>query len=145
MSPTGTIARGFAQLIKIISPPRLIVRVVVSAALIASASQAAAQHPAQDFSRADAVFRGCKALSEGGTSDVQLQSAGMFCAGFVFGLASVGRYLPPELRSCAPAASTASQLALVIVKYIEAHSERMGKDFRQLTLEAFHDAWPCNN
>jgi Rap1a immunity proteins len=76
----------------------------------------------------------------------KLQSAGMFCAGFAFGLASVGRYLSvPGLRSCAPATLTASQLASAIVKYAEAQPERMREDARQVTLEAFHDAWPCSN
>jgi Rap1a immunity proteins len=142
MTLIQNVARAFARLINVTSAPHRIVRVIVSAALIASVIEAAAQQPAQDV----ATFRGCKALAEGGTADAQLQGAGMFCAGFAFGLASVAQYLsPPGLRSCAPATFTASQLASIIVKYAEAHPERMHEDFRQLTLEAFHDAWPCNN
>jgi hypothetical protein len=138
--------RILARLITLTSVPRGIVRVIIMAVLVSSVSEAAAQQPSQDFSRGNDLFRGCKVLSEGGTADAQLQSAGMFCAGFAFGLASVGRYLSvPGLRSCAPATLTAPQLASVIVKYVEAHPERMSEDARQATLEAFHDAWPCSN
>jgi hypothetical protein len=146
MTLIHTIARAFAQLITLTSAPRRIVRAAVWAALIASASEAAAQQPTQDITSTEAVLLGCKALAEGRTANAQLQSAGNFCAGFVIGLASVGQYLsPPELRSCAPPASTAPQLALVLVKFIEAHPERMREDFRRLTLAAFHDTWPCSN
>jgi hypothetical protein len=138
--------RILARLITLTSVPRRIVRVIIMAALVVSVSEAAAQQPSQDFSRGNDLFRGCKVLSEGGTADAQLQSAGMFCAGFAFGLASVGRYLSvPGLRSCVPATLTASQLASVIVKYVEAQPERMREDARQVTLEAFHDAWPCTD
>jgi Rap1a immunity proteins len=138
--------RILARPITFTSVPRWTVRVIIMAALVASVSEAAAQQPSQDFSSGNDLFRGCKVLSEGGTADAQLQSAGMFCAGFAFGLASVGRYLSvPGLRSCAPATLTASQLASIIVKYAEAQPERMREDARQVTLEAFHDAWPCSN
>ena len=138
--------RILARLITLTSVPRRIVRVIIMAVLVASVSEAAAQQPSQDFSRGNDLFHGCKVLSEGGTADAQLQSAGMFCAGFAFGLASVGRYLSvPGLRSCAPATLTAPQLVSVIVKYVEAHPERMSQDARQATLEAFHDAWPCSD
>ena len=135
--------RILARLITLTRVPR---RMIIMAVLVASVSEAAAQQPSQDFSRGNDLFRGCKVLSEGGTADAQLQSAGMFCAGFAFGLASVGRYLSvPGLRSCAPATLTASQLASAIVKYVEANPERMREDARQVTLEAFHDAWPCSD
>jgi len=138
--------RILARLITLTSVPRRIVRVIIMAVLVASVSEAAAQQPSQDFSRGNDLFHGCKVLSEGGTAYAQLQSAGMFCAGFAFGLASVGRYLSvPGLRSCAPATLTAPQLVSVIVKYVEAHPERMSQDARQATLEAFHDAWPCSD
>ena len=130
----------------LIQTPRVLARLIITAVLVASVSEGAAQQPSQDFTGGNNLFRGCKVLSEGGTADAQLQSAGMFCAGFAFGLASVGRYLSvPGLRSCAPATLTASQLASAIVKYAEAQPERMREDARQVTLEAFHDAWPCSN
>ena len=134
--------RAFGLLITVTGAPRL-VRAFIWAALIVSASEAAAQLPTGDTS-ANAIFRGCKALVEGQTRDAQLYALGNFCGGIVVGLASVGQHLSlPEWESCAPATSEARQLAQVVVKYIETHPERMREDFRTLTLEAFHDAWPC--
>src|SRR5262245_17285156 len=139
-----TIARAFALLTTLAGAPRL-VRALIWAALIVSASEAAAQAPALDTS-ANAIFRGCKALVEGQTRNAQLYALGNYCGGIVIGLASVGQHLsPPEWQSCAPATSEARQLAQVVVNYIETHPERMREDFRRLTLEAFHDAWPCKS
>jgi Ssp1 endopeptidase immunity protein Rap1a len=139
--PTQTIACAFAQLITVTG----LMRVVVCAALIVSASEATAQLPAGDTS-ANAIVRGCQAFVEGRATDTQLYGLGNFCAGIVLGLASVGQQLsPPEWQSCAPAASNAQQLARVVLDYIGAHPERMREDFKRLTLEAFHDAWPCRS
>jgi hypothetical protein len=87
------------------------------------AGMAAAQSP-------DGWFLGCKAFAEG-RANTQPQLYGMqsFCSGVVHGLV----------------ASTPSQLARVVVQYVEAAPERMHEDFRQLTLEAFHNAWPCTS
>lgn len=139
-----TMARSFAQMIIDTAAPRLM-RAIVCAALIVSVSEAAAQLRTRDTS-ANAIFHGCKALAEGQTTNAQLYALGNFCAGIVIGLASVGQHLSlPEWQSCAPATSDAQQLARVVVAYLEAHPERMGEDFRRLTLEAFHDAWPCKS
>jgi hypothetical protein len=135
--PVQTIACVFGA-------PRLM-RAVVWAALIVSASEAAAQLPAGDTS-ANAILRGCKAFVEGRATDAQLFSLGNFCAGMVTGLASVGQQLStPEWQSCAPASTNAQELARVVVDYIGTHPERMHEDFRRLTLQAFHDAWPCKS
>jgi hypothetical protein len=124
--------------------PRLM-RAVVWAALIASAGEAAAQLPAGDTS-ANAILRGCKAFVEGRAADAQLFGLGNFCAGIVTGLASVGQQLsPPEWKSCAPSGTNAQEMARVVVDYIGTHPERMHEDFRQLTLQALHDAWPCKS
>ena len=140
----ATVARGFAQLITVTGAQRLM-RATVWAALIVSASEAAAQLPHGDTS-ANAIFRGCKALVEGQTTNPQLYGLGNFCGGIVIGLASVGQDLSrPEWQSCAPATSNVQQLARVVVDYIGARPDRMREDFRRLTLEAFHDAWPCKS
>jgi hypothetical protein len=138
------IARAFALLITLTGAPRL-VRAVLWAALIVSTSEAAAQLPTKDTS-ANSIFRGCKALVEGQTANAQLYALGNVCAGIVLGLASVGQQLSlPEWQSCAPANFDARELARVVVNYIETHPERMREDFKRLTLEAFHDAWPCKS
>jgi Rap1a immunity proteins len=138
------IAGAFAELITVTGAP-LLMRALVWAALIVSASEAAAQLPAGDI-RANAIFSGCQALVEGQTRNAQLYALGNYCGGIVVGLASVGQQLSlPEWQSCAPATSNAQQLARVVVDYIKAHPERMREDFKRLTLEAFHDAWPCKS
>ncbi len=91
------------------------------------------------------MFFGCKAFAEGQMADQQLYGLGNFCSGVVHGLAYLSNNLPPDSRSCIPATSTARQLARVVVKYIEAHPERMHEDFKQLAVEAFHYAWPCSS
>jgi hypothetical protein len=123
-----TIARAFAQLTT--GALRQIVRAVVWAALIVSASEAAAQQPTDDLS-ANAWFLGCKAFVEGRTPNAQLNATANFCSGVVHGLAYIGNILPPELQFCTPAGSTAQQLARVVLNYIEARPQRMHEDFSQ--------------
>jgi hypothetical protein len=138
------VARGFAQVIAITGAPSLM-RAAVWVALIVSASEAAAQLPPPGETSANATFQGCKAFVEGHTTNAQLYGLGNFCSGIVIGLASVGQDLSrPEWQSCAPKTSNAQQLVGVVLAFIEAHRERMGEDFKRLTLEALHDAWPCS-
>ncbi len=134
-----------ARAITLSRGPRRVVRTTVWAAAIASASVALAQQSTDDTS-ANSVFLGCKAFTEGRAANAQLSMLGNFCSGVVHGLAGVGQYLSPlEWQSCVPANSTAQQLARVVITYIEAHPQRMHEDFRRLTLEAFHYAWPCKS
>jgi hypothetical protein len=94
----------------------------------------------------DGWFLGCKAFAEGRpNTQPQLYGMAHFCSGVVHGLVAVGPLLPANLQFCPPQASNPSQLARVVVQYIEAEPQRMHEDFRQLTLEAFHDAWPCKS
>ena len=110
--------------------------------LVALGSTAAAQNPSTDTS-ADAWFSGCKAFVKGHThTDSAEFAAENFCSGMVTGLASVGQLLPSNMQFCPPWNSTARELARVVVQYIEAQPERMHEDFRTLTLQAFHKAWP---
>ena len=112
---------------------------LIEAALIGSAT---AQSNVQGTSLA---FLGCKAFVEDQAKNAELVSAANFCSGVVHGLAYVGKILPAELIFCTPPTSDARQLARVVINYIEAHPQRMNEDFRTLTLEAFHNAWPCKS
>src|SRR6202043_1588115 len=109
----------------------------VLASFLALRSTAAAQSP-------DGGVLGCKAFAEG-RANTQPQLYGMQSHGVVHGVVAVGPLLPANLQFCPPEASSASQLARVVVQYVEAQPERMHEDFRQLTLEAFHEAWPCKS
>ena len=122
---------------------RLIAKTMIWAVLIASPSKAAGQSGAQDDS-AKAVLSGCKAFVEDRANGMELMMLGSFCSGVVYALGAAGQYVSmPEWRSCVPAGSTARELAQVVLKYIETRPERSHEDFRRLTLEALHDAWPC--
>jgi Ssp1 endopeptidase immunity protein Rap1a len=94
---------------------------------------------------ANSVFLGCKAFAEDRVTNARLVNLAGFCAGVVHALGYAGKILPPEYQSCVPPTSDARQLARVVVKYIEARPQRMHEDFRDLTMEAFHDAWPCKS
>jgi hypothetical protein len=117
---------------------RQTVHPMVFAALTVLASNAAAQTNKGTDNSASAMYFGCKAFVED-----QPTAEANFCSGVVHALGFVGRLLPPQLQACVPPDSTARQLAWVVVKYMDAHPQRMHEDFKLLTLEAFHDAWPC--
>ena len=118
--------------------------ITVAVAFFVAIVSATAQQPIENTS-ANTVFLGCKAYAENRMTNMRLGAIGHFCAGVVHGLAYVAERLPQEDRSCAPPTSDAQQLARVVVNYIEARPQRMHEDFRLLTLEAFHNAWPCTS
>ena len=116
--------------------------ITVAVAFFVPIVSATAQPPTSEDTSANCVFLGCKDFLEGRVTP--RSALANFCSGVVDGLAGIGQYLtPPEWQSCAPPTSDARQLARVVVNYIEARPQRMHEDFRTLTLEAFHNAWPC--
>jgi hypothetical protein len=118
-------------------------RIVVLIALLFSVGEVAGQPPNTDTS-ANSVLSGCKAFADGRPpTSIELAMLGNYCAGMVHALAGMAHILPPNYQACAPDTSTARQLALVVLRYIEARPRRMHEDFRLLAVEAFHDAWPC--
>jgi len=122
------------------------ISVAIAGLLCLNCLVSAAAQPANGDASANAMFRGCKAFVEGRATDAQLYGLGNFCAGIVMGLASIGKDLSrPEWQFCAPTTTNAQQLVRVVVDFIEAHPDRMHGDFKQLTLEAFHNAWPCES
>ena len=122
---------------------RIVIAVVVLLMLCAGVR---AQTATEADTSANFYFLGCKAFAEARATNARLAGIGNFCAGVAHGLAHTAQYFsPPEWQSCAPATSDARQLLRVIVSYIEARPQRMHEDFRLLTLEAFHHAWPCKS
>ena len=104
-------------------------RTFVGTLFLALAATAAAQSP-------EGWFLGCKAFAEG-RANTQPQLYGMqsYCSGVVHGLVAVGPLLPANLQFCPPQTSSPSELARVVVQYVEAQPERMHEDFRQLTFK----------
>jgi hypothetical protein len=124
---------------------RASIGVAIAGLLCVNGIGSATAQSVQEDTSANSVFLGCKAFVENRATNAQLVSAANFCSGVVHGLAYVGKILPAELIFCAPPTSGARQLARVVINYIDAHPQRMHEDFRMLTLEAFHQAWPCKS
>jgi hypothetical protein len=109
------------------------------------AAPAAAQKATFDLT-GNAIFPGCKSVAESPGRAQTLDELAManFCIGALSALVGLSPYLSgPKWNSCAPRNLDPQQLARVVVKFLEAHPERMHEDFRGLALEAIHDAWPC--
>jgi hypothetical protein len=124
---------------------RASIGVAIAGLLCVNGIGSATAQSVQEDTSANSVFLGCKAFVENRATNAQLVSAANFCSGVVHGLAYVGKILPAELIFCAPPTSDARQLARVVINYIDAHPQRMHEDLRMLTLEAFHQAWPCKS
>jgi hypothetical protein len=65
------------------------------------------------------------------------------CDGTLLGLGYFIKELPPDRSSCPPQGATTRQVIRVVVAYIERRPQRMHEDFRNLAVEAMHEAWPC--
>ena len=65
------------------------------------------------------------------------------CTGTIGGLARAILFLPPDRRSCPPKGVTRGQIVRVVFASIERRPQRMHEDFRDLAIEAMHEAWPC--
>ena len=76
-----------------------------------------------------AALSGVKPLSGMG---VAVEAA--YCGGAVYGL---------MFATCHPPDVTTAQAIHVILAYIQRRPQRMHEDFRTLTIEAMHEAWPC--
>jgi hypothetical protein len=113
--------------------------ILVSASGLMSVAALGQQY---DENSANYLYPACKAFAEGQTINLSGES---YCSGELNALAYAARALSPStgLQSCAPPNSTARQLGMVVIRYLEMHPELMNNDFRQLALAAFHQAWPC--
>jgi hypothetical protein len=65
------------------------------------------------------------------------------CAGTVGAALHYSMLLEAPYKSCPPKGVTNGQAIEVVVRYLEAHPEMRGQDFRMLTLSALRTTWPC--
>ena len=65
------------------------------------------------------------------------------CLGMLQGFAGVGRGLPAEIRFCQPLNNPYKELLTVVVRFLDAHPERLNEKFGILALEALRGAYPC--
>jgi hypothetical protein len=67
------------------------------------------------------------------------------CLGFTSGVRSTIFMveLPESIRSCTPTKATMSQLARVVVKFLEEHPAQLDGEQTLLTMLALKEAFPC--
>src|SRR5262245_9821248 len=97
----------------------------------------------EDTQSANYMLRYCQAfLNDQGTLTYRLGQ----CVGIVDGIYFLARRLPLEDRGCPPNDwIPLGQLVRVVVAYIEARPQRMHENFKELAVEAIHNAWPCKS
>jgi hypothetical protein len=95
----------------------------------------------EDFQSANFMLPHCRNLHSQGRWGVWEGH----CGGVIETLVWVGSLLPPDIRSCPPKSGKYTQADAVVLKYLEAHPERLHMDFKMLVSEALHEAWPCRN
>jgi hypothetical protein len=107
----------------------------------------AVEDPSPSYS-ANTMLPYCKALIGEG-----VQATNAVAASYCGGMLAMLSYLAPSILDphyswmCMriPKSATIAQIARVVVRYIEARPERLHESFFQLTVEAGHNAWPCNS
>jgi hypothetical protein len=99
---------------------------------------------AEDIYSANYYIEACRIVG----SDRQPRDSEVFgtalCIGALEAFSWVAEGLRAEnLRSCRPASATLSQMAKVVVAYLNENPARLHEPFAGLALEAFGRAWPC--
>jgi hypothetical protein len=102
---------------------------------------------AQDINSANFLLPGCRLILSYGDGrrpslDDDMVNA-TECSAVVRSLRFTSHYLPLRIASCPPTQVTNGQMIRVVIAYIDARPRRMHEDFRDLVLEALHQAWPC--
>jgi hypothetical protein len=99
---------------------------------------------AQDISSANFMITFCRGAIE--PAMVKAATTAYYegiCMGQIEGLAFVAHLLPAQYNSCRPQGVVNAQVMRVVLRYIENKPARLHENFRQLALEAMHEAWPC--
>jgi len=65
------------------------------------------------------------------------------CLGMLQGFAGVGRGLPAAIRFCQPQDNPYKDLLGAVVRFLDAHPERLNEKFGVLALAALREAYPC--
>jgi hypothetical protein len=97
-----------------------------------------------DITSANYMLPACRSFVQGTKVETTAYPEQAFCVGIVSALIHVGVNLPPNVRSCRPDGATIEQAMRVVLAYIERRPQRMHDGFKELALEALHEAWPCN-
>ncbi|MGO4336017.1 Rap1a/Tai family immunity protein [Labrys sp. KB_33_2] len=90
----------------------------------------------------NALVESCRAFLLQKTSDYFGQGV---CVGIMHTVVASQAGVKQQFRSCPPGGSTLRQDAAVIVAFIDKHPERRHEPLLSLAIDAFHEAWPCQN
>lgn len=98
----------------------------------------------QNFQTGQDLLAACRVLASG-TSTAQGDS---FHIGVCLGEIGALNWLAPgvedeNIRSCIPENVAATQMADVIVHYLDHNPDRLSEPFQGLALEALAQTWPC--
>ncbi|WP_448952998.1 Rap1a/Tai family immunity protein [Labrys neptuniae] len=90
------------------------------------------------------LYQGCKALADRSSGDAFDKG---LCAGIITGVSEAVLYknIPEQLKLCAPEGVTGSQMAHVVLKWLDAHPEKLNMPLSTLVWLALNEAWPCTN
>jgi hypothetical protein len=122
----------------------------ICGALMLLSATAVAQ---DDAHSANAILPGCKAFVGETISEPPFKQG--VCGGIVLGVLGMTvnlRDLCKDLSSCgnarimcvnAPESVTVAGATRVVIKYLEANTNRLHEKFDWLALEALQEAWPC--
>lgn len=118
-------------------------RVIIVAASLALAVIGTASGTVIDAG-ADAQ-KACRALVEGSShNDEDARSAGA-CEGMIETAMVFAPNMPADVRGCPPAQGSALESAKVLLRYLDNNPARLEEPGITLALEAFRDAWPCDD
>jgi hypothetical protein len=101
-----------------------------------------------DTESANYVLPGCKALLAITEGRKTLDTSRVLGAGYCMGVLKTLPEIYFERDKCSmqfPEVFSVQHMTLIVVGYIEAHSERMHMPFLMLAEDALRDAWPCRN
>ncbi len=93
--------------------------------------------PVARASTAEWVMIGCRALVAEDSKNEFRQGV---CVGEVAGLATDGAIAN---QTCVPDTASNQDLVRVVVRFVDAHSQRLQEPFGVLALEALRSVWPC--
>ena len=101
-----------------------------------------------DTESANYVLPGCKALLAITEGREMLDTSRALVAGYCMGVLKTLPEIYFARDKCSiqfPEVFSVQQMTLIVIRYVEAHPERMNMPFLILAEDALRDAWPCRN
>jgi hypothetical protein len=99
-------------------------------------------HPAQAQANGNALREDCEAAAR-----KEMGIAAGMCVGFINGYQQLAVMMPPSAKiklACWPDGATPTQIAKIVVKYLDQHPEKLHLPAAQLVYDATQEAFPCS-